>query len=106
MLLPSAIQRADDLVGIEMPIVPLSCAPAPGAAPIRPASASAAAKPFNAFTTALLFTFVSSWWIAWIRLTAGGARVWIPQQTYADPGRLCGAGLVGRTIESFAIAIQ
>src|SRR5688572_33026287 len=26
MLSPSAIQRAEDLVGIEMPIVPLSCA--------------------------------------------------------------------------------
>ena len=30
MLLPSAIQRAEDLVGMEMPTVGLPCASAPG----------------------------------------------------------------------------
>jgi hypothetical protein len=36
MLSPSAIQRADDFVGMEMPIVPLSAAKAWGANDIRP----------------------------------------------------------------------
>jgi hypothetical protein len=33
MLSPSAIQRADDLVGIEMPMLPLSCAQVDGKTP-------------------------------------------------------------------------
>src|ERR1700736_5919818 len=36
MLSPSAIQRAEDLVGMEMPIVPLSSAKACGESDIRP----------------------------------------------------------------------
>src|SRR3954466_7734374 len=36
MVLPSSIQRAEDLVGIEMPMVPLPCACAAGARPNRP----------------------------------------------------------------------
>src|SRR5271165_5930248 len=36
ILSPSAIQRADDFVGMEMPIVPLSAAKACGASDIRP----------------------------------------------------------------------
>src|SRR5882672_11103006 len=49
MLAPSEIQRADDLVGIAMPIVPLSWALTGTARASRP-SASAASAVLNVFT--------------------------------------------------------
>src|SRR5678815_752479 len=47
MLLPSSIQRAEDLVGIAMPMVGLLWASASGAAAARPASANAINETFN-----------------------------------------------------------
>src|SRR5882724_5741189 len=58
MLSPSAIQRADDFVGIAMPMVPLSCACAAPASVANPSATAAATVLTFSIGFLLLATFI------------------------------------------------
>src|SRR3954469_22653284 len=65
MLLPSSIQRAEDLVGIAMPTVALSCAEAVTPAAIVAAPASASAK--NVVFSFSMFHSLGCQTVSWCR---------------------------------------